>query len=867
MSYNKNMILPKVIDYKKRLVTEKNNQESKKFLYNLAVEQIVYRFAIESAEMKRKSADVRSFFAIKTATTTGEGVAFTAQQTADARAASMAEMMEASKEKHAAEAKAKKEKEMAAAALVPMAEWRTTHFAHVVAELKRRIALTATHESKVRIDRAAVHDTPVHKARRLAGQRKGLVMATTELRHEGVVHQLPNTAALAPQSCASADAGIKPKRQQMRWKDHPMAKEMAIALLIKNQGELSRTLRQLQRDDVLNATGIFDTLSIGTLGDWYKHTTSWELEGAKVAALPEHMQCPVSPAVLALLKTELVELGAAGATLNSTSLRPVFLVVLQDNQPEILPPPIGSGKFKCCASWINAKCCNWGFSMQRKTTTSHHLPDGWEALCEMMNLRLAYIVFVHNVPRSLVVGADESPIKAVANAELRTRHGKNSGDVFGIGKDNKLQFTCTPLVSAAGKIGARSQEEFEASGRVDEPELRTQCIGKGVERRAKGANKGEPLSSARPPNFAAFRELTWAQTPSHFAKQSSIELLFTVCLVPYYEAEIERLGLVGRKVIARLKAADGYDADDPAQNPTHQACVLKWDVYKCHRVAEILQWIHAHYAWIKLNFVPGGCTSKGQELDVLIQAQIQTGSKTKVSDLQIERIRTQRAAGGTSKVSVATSQLKEDMPVVLAAGLKHARRLTTEAVLGAFEKTGAAKAWDQDFQKRAVQLHADGKLFTGNRQEDSPYGQELEPEDLEVDQAALPDGAPPKPTLKKMSAQQLFVHQNRDNYKAVAGLKTLKEAEKVLAEEWKGYSKDEKDVWAAAKLARDAEFKLALRQWRTQIKDLTQLLVAADGAAAEDEEDAEQYDEAEGEEFEDGEEDGEEDDDEEDDAG
>ena len=49
---------------------------------------------------------------------------------------------------------------------------------------------------------------------------------------------------------------------------------------------------------------------------------------------------------------------------------------------------------------------------------------------------------------------------------------------------------------------------------------------------------------------------------------------------------------------------------------------MKWDVYACHRMKETIDWVKKNWPWIKFNFVPGGCTPVGQELDVAVQVRI-----------------------------------------------------------------------------------------------------------------------------------------------------------------------------------------------------------------------------------------------------
>ncbi len=194
--------------------------------------------------------------------------------------------------------------------------------------------------------------------------------------------------------------------------------------------------------------------------------------------------------------------------------------------------------------------------MQRKTTASNSLPDDWEALGRLMALRLAYYVKVYGIPKELVVGLDETPVKTTPNAELATRAPRNSGDVAGVGKENKYQVTATPLISAAGLLGAPSLAELEADPELKKkPALRTQIIFDGVSLVKKGPRKGQPLLTACPTDMLdMYPQFTFAQTPSHFARHESFTLLIEQNLVPYFEAKIEEMGLVGAKKIAELKA-------------------------------------------------------------------------------------------------------------------------------------------------------------------------------------------------------------------------------------------------------------------------------------------------------------------------
>ena len=134
------------------------------------------------------------------------------------------------------------------------------------------------------------------------------------------------------------------------------------------------------------------------------------------------------------MNQRLVQLGGAGATLNFTSITPVFKAIIEQYQPGLLYNETNNPNgFKMCTSWVNNRCAKWGFSMQRKTTTSDHLPENYIDLLEMMNLRLAFVVNKYNIPKGLVANIDETPMKGTANGECETRAKKNSGDVKGAG--------------------------------------------------------------------------------------------------------------------------------------------------------------------------------------------------------------------------------------------------------------------------------------------------------------------------------------------------------------------------------------------------------------------------------------------------
>ena len=221
-----------------------------------------------------------------------------------------------------------------------------------------------------------------------------------------------------------------------------------------------------------------------------------------------------------------------------------------------------------------------------------------------------------------------------------------------------------------------------------------------------------------------------------------------------------------------------------------------------------------------LNFVPGGCTKIGQECDVTVNAALQAGCSDEVTRLQIERLQEQYAEdpGAVLRANVSRAQLKKDLPRVLAAGVERVRSLWVGMLSAAWEKTGASKAWEADFQRRAVTLHGQGRLFGGDRQEDLPYGQEVDEVDFESSEFTLPAGAAPRPTMIKLSARDLFVSLEREQCRAGKGFRTLAEAETHLKDIWNDMSASDKQAWEQKKKERNGAFAAALKAWKVEVK-------------------------------------------------
>ena len=152
---------------------------------------------------------------------------------------------------------------------------------------------------------------------------------------------------------------VLPRRQHIDWRrKHP--REMAQAILyVHNFGggaeNVTKALAALQDDAVLNVDGIFDKLTRGTYTRWMK---DWENYIGHIddfckpsePVLSHQHQSPVYDSTKTKMREKLEQLGAAGATLNSTSIRPCWEAIVRAEQPGLLET------FKMSTSWINKLC-------------------------------------------------------------------------------------------------------------------------------------------------------------------------------------------------------------------------------------------------------------------------------------------------------------------------------------------------------------------------------------------------------------------------------------------------------------------------------------------------------------------------------
>jgi hypothetical protein len=279
---------------------------------------------------------------------------------------------------------------------------------------------------------------------------------------------------------------------------------------------------------------------------------------------------------------------------------------------------------------------------------------------------------------------------------------------------------------------------------------------------------------------------------------------------------------VGLKKIDELKKSDQYDEENPGHE--HQRVVTQLDVYAVHREKKTRDWLKEQYPWILLLFVPARTTKKLQELDVGVNNHVQSGSKTYVNKLQVERIIAllDENPDATPIITLQLSELKRDVFPTLQAGLEQARKVGEEVTAALWETTGKLKAWDPLVQIDALKKHARGELFVGERKEDTPYGLEVFPEDYEADDLdPLPVDAPPKPTYASKSPQMMYVANVRGEIRRARGLTKMADAEAVAKVQWKALPAADKRTWELEKKTTLENHRAAMREWKGECQGPT----------------------------------------------
>lgn len=221
-----------------------------------------------------------------------------------------------------------------------------------------------------------------------------------------------------------------------------------------------------------------------------------------------------------------------------------------------------------------------GYSMRKATQAARSVPEDWEQQGELFVLRLANLVFGHGLHKEDVVNLDETGLEVVGTASGgKTRAFKGSKDVAVQGLGDKRQLTATAIVDAAGNC------------------YPWQIIYKGKD----GSERALPKNMSELPGFGFY------QTSTHWATKESFMDVVEKIIIPQQTARKQNRREAGEEV--------------------SQKTVVILDVYKVHVAQDVTRELKIRFPNIIFLFVPPGCTSKFQPLDLSVNSVFKSSYK------------------------------------------------------------------------------------------------------------------------------------------------------------------------------------------------------------------------------------------------
>lgn len=265
----------------------------------------------------------------------------------------------------------------------------------------------------------------------------------------------------------------------------------------------------------------------------------------------------------------------AGIPLNVLTARGMLLSIITREAPELLEATASDGlPFRCSESFTRKFLKRYCNMVPRSSTRAAQKtpPDAGDKLYEMW-LRLALGCRDSGVRHGdLIINFDQTNV-VVADNSARTFDVRGSKQVGVTGKEEKRSWTAVNAISAAGHM------------------LPTQIIMKGVTVRSLPSPSSPDYDQSLRIGFrwSLNRDSSWSNIPQ-------LRELLRDIIVPFFEERKRDLGY-----------------------PDDQECFIILDCWAVHRSLEFRELVFEEWPWLRLRFVPGGCTGLGQPCDVGIQ--------------------------------------------------------------------------------------------------------------------------------------------------------------------------------------------------------------------------------------------------------
>ncbi|CAM6129979.1 unnamed protein product [Calypogeia fissa] len=306
-----------------------------------------------------------------------------------------------------------------------------------------------------------------------------------------------------------------------------------------------------------------------------------------------------------------------------------------------------------------------GWSFRCTTTNASKLPTNWQAQGDAVTHRIAYLVHAYRIPECLVVNGDQTGMRVMPVGAERTYTLQGARDVTVAGKNDKRQVTLLMACSAEGDL------------------LPVQMIFKGK----------KPVVLPRGQASKQLRDAGWhlTMTYNHWSQLESMQEWIELLYLPYVAQKCEERGLDVRV----------------------QKSVLLLDCYSVHKSLAFRDWLKKTYPLICLLFIPGGCTSKLQPCDVVLQRPFKCAVHQNFMKFAVNTMAGQMNRGvnvENARLEIGIAALRNHLcGWLLSAWTQIAEKKAM--IASGWKKCGFLQAWDKGVQERSLELNDEGLLF------------------------------------------------------------------------------------------------------------------------------------------------------------
>ncbi|KZT56742.1 hypothetical protein CALCODRAFT_421753, partial [Calocera cornea HHB12733] len=205
------------------------------------------------------------------------------------------------------------------------------------------------------------------------------------------------------------------------------------------------------------------------------------------------------------------------------------------------------------------------WSIRQGTKASQKVPKNSDDQCYELCLRCAFLIKFHTIPAGCIVNSNQMQLAFQFGGNTTwADHGAHQVPI--LGKEEKRACTVVTGLAMDGTLlpfqsvwqGAKPQS-LPFSGRADDPVLR--------------------------PSLAAGHIYTLSKTRTYWSNLVTMQVYVTDLLAPYFRATNLR---------------NDWSAEDH--------CVWIVDAWKVHRGDPFRDWMAETHPWIRLLFIPAGCT-------------------------------------------------------------------------------------------------------------------------------------------------------------------------------------------------------------------------------------------------------------------